>query len=215
MLLCESHIFDAVSFHEFNRCFNYSQIYREEVDIIDSIPSYPSSIRENFSDVSHHFPHSGPPSQVDTVHESPVLRGPLPLATPKFYPRKGWIYDNGSERQIAGYRHSAGGCQVLIYNGLDYELLPTHRHGGEAAIDAYQELMEEEGIEPYIFTESSINHLRNTPEDQISLVSVCTIRHSRKLYLQLAFTGEESLYWYSISTVKRYHSRWLRQHYDY
>ena len=140
------------------------------------------------------------------------------------YPRKGWVYNNGVEKEMAGYRPFNDGYQVLLQTPaprggfLDYELVVSYLVGGEAVVNAYIEAMQDRGEEPFILTDASIDLLRTKDKGQIRIAGRSVFRrystppargylNAPMQYLKLVFTDEPGVYWYAKSTLEGYHNR--------
>ncbi|EDN05110.1 predicted protein [Histoplasma mississippiense (nom. inval.)] len=147
----------------------------------------------------------------------------VPSAAARSHPRNGWVYDGDMEKQVVSYRRSGSGHQVLLKTPapcegyFDHELVAAHLVGGDAAVDGFKAAMEEQGTEPPLFQEGSIDLLRSASKQDIRIVSRAVIRrygypppggylNAPFQYLELLFVSRSEKCWYAKSTVARYHN---------
>jgi hypothetical protein len=138
---------------------------------------------------------------------------------PIFGPRSGWVYDNGVEKEIGGYRDIGNGHQILLRTPApqpgfwDHELIASHLVGGDVTVNAYKAACEARGEEPFIFVESDFELLRCKTRSQVSIVSRSVFRrygnppaggylNAPMQHLEIKFTDEDGTFWYRKSRLE-------------
>jgi hypothetical protein len=187
---------------------------------------------------------TGEPSENGTTQSNNGDRGPLPNATgplpnatgplpnamvqrssrPVFGPRPGWVYYDGVEKQIRGFRAIDNGFQILLRipaprEGFwDHELIASHHVGAEITIDDYKRACEDRGEEPYLFVEGNLELLRWKTREQVRIVSRSVFRrygrppaggyiNAPMQHLEIQFTDEVGTFWYRKSRLEEKFTR--------